>query len=77
MFYLGNVMKSAFTSSRRELVAQEGNFPAGTWCQNDVVLTSMRHHHVAKTLIRRYCLPHVPTDQPTISKRRFINSSLE
>ena len=24
--------------------------PAGIWCQNDVVLTSMRRHHVASTL---------------------------
>ena len=28
--------------------------PAGIRCQNDVVLTSMRHHHVASTLIRRH-----------------------
>ena len=27
--------------------------PAGVWCQNDVVSTSMRHH-VASTLIRRH-----------------------
>ena len=29
-------------------------FPAGIWCQNDVVTTSMRRHHVASTLIRRH-----------------------
>ena len=28
--------------------------PAGIWCQNDVVSTSMRRHHVASTLIRRH-----------------------
>ena len=28
-------------------------FPAGIWCQNDVVLTSMRRDDVASTLIRR------------------------
>ena len=28
--------------------------PAGIWCQNDVVLTSMRRTHVASTLIRRH-----------------------
>ena len=28
--------------------------PAGIWCQNDVVLTSMRRHHVASTSIRRH-----------------------
>ena len=27
--------------------------PMGIWCQNDVVLTSMRRHHVASTSIRR------------------------
>ena len=28
--------------------------PVGIWCQNDVVSTSMRRHHVASTLIRRH-----------------------
>ena len=28
--------------------------PVGIWCQNDVVLTSMRRHHVASTSIRRH-----------------------
>ena len=28
-------------------------FPAGTWRQNNVILTSMRRHDVASTLIRR------------------------
>ena len=28
--------------------------PAGIWCQNDVVSTLMRRHHVASTLIRRH-----------------------
>ena len=30
------------------------NNPAGIWCQNDVVSTSMRRNHVASTLIRRH-----------------------
>ena len=35
---------------------------ADTWCQNDVVSTSMRRHHVASTLIRHHvsagnCVP--------------------
>ena len=29
-------------------------YPAGTQHQNDVVSTSMRHDHVASTLIRRH-----------------------
>ena len=29
-------------------------YPAGIWCQNDVVSTSMRRDHVASTLIRRH-----------------------
>ena len=29
-------------------------FPAGIWCQNDVVSTSMRRNYVASTLIRRH-----------------------
>ena len=28
--------------------------PAGIWCENDVVLTSMRRDYVASTLIRRH-----------------------
>ena len=28
--------------------------PVGLWCQNDVVSTSMRRHHVASTLTRRH-----------------------
>ena len=35
------------------LVVKELN-PVGIWCQNDVVLTSMRRHHVASTSIRRH-----------------------
>ena len=31
-----------------------GFSPAGIWCQNDVVLTSMRRDDVASTLIRRH-----------------------
>ena len=31
-----------------------GLYPVGIWCQNDVVLTSMRRNHVASTLIRRH-----------------------
>ena len=29
-------------------------FPAGTCRRNDVILTSMRHHHVASTSVRRH-----------------------
>ena len=29
-------------------------YPAGIWCENDVVLTSMRRDYVASTLIRRH-----------------------
>ena len=32
----------------------KGTSPAGIWCQNDVVSTSMRRHHVASTLTRRH-----------------------
>ena len=28
-------------------------YPVGIWCENDVGSMSMRHHHVASTLIRR------------------------
>ena len=31
-----------------------GHHPAGIWCRNDVVSTSMRRNHVASTLIRRH-----------------------
>ena len=30
------------------------NIPAGIWCHNDVILTSMRRDDVASTLIRRH-----------------------
>ena len=29
-------------------------YPAGIWCENDVVLTSMRRDYVASTFIRRH-----------------------
>ena len=29
-------------------------YPAGIWCENDVVLTSMRRDYVQSTLIRRH-----------------------
>ena len=38
----------------------DGPYPVGIWCQNDVVLTLMRRHHVASTFIRRHFLHHVP-----------------
>ena len=37
--------------------------PAGIWCQNDVVLTSMRRHHVASTLIRRHFGTKCPLEE--------------
>ena len=30
------------------------DYPAGIWCENDVVLTSMRCDYIASTLIRRH-----------------------
>ena len=33
---------------------------AGIWCENDVVLTSMRRDDVASTLIRRHFLTKCP-----------------
>ena len=36
------------------LSALRGKAPAGIWCENDVVLTSMRRDYVASTLIRRH-----------------------
>ena len=37
--------------------------PAGIWCQNDVVLTSMRRDDVASTLIRRHFHTKCPLGQ--------------
>ena len=34
-------------------VTSNSHRPAGIWCQNDVVSTSMQRNHVASTLIRR------------------------
>ena len=34
----------------------DGRIPAGIWCENDTVLTSMRRDYVASTLIRRHYL---------------------
>ena len=39
---------------------QQERFPVDIWCQNDVVSTSMRRHHVASTLIRRHFLVMCP-----------------
>ena len=36
------------------VVDSKGSYPAGIWCKNDVVLTSMRRDDVASTLIRRH-----------------------
>ena len=33
------------------------------WCQNDVVLTSVRRNQVTSTLIQRHFLRHVPAGQ--------------
>ena len=30
------------------------SYPVGIWCQNDIVLTSMRRDHVGSTLTRRH-----------------------
>ena len=35
------------------MINYEG-IPVGIWCQNDVVSTSVRRHHVTLTLIRRH-----------------------
>ena len=43
------------------------SFPADIWCENDVVLTSMRRDHVASTLIQR----HFGTKCPLGSFHRF------
>ena len=47
-------------------------FPAGIWCQNDVVSTSMRRNHVASTLIRR----HFRTKCPLGSIRIFLSMNI-
>ena len=41
-------------SKSRSAVNADIVVPAGIWCQNDVILTSMRRNHVASTLIRRH-----------------------
>ena len=45
----GSHMPKTSHAERREEV-----YPAGIWCQNDVVSTSMRRHHAASTLIRHH-----------------------
>ena len=39
--------------------------PAGIWCKKDVVMTSMRRHHVASALIRRHFTSCARWDQST------------
>ena len=34
--------------------AVKREYPAGIWCENDIVLTSLRRDYVASTLIRRH-----------------------
>ena len=48
-------------------------YPAGIWCQNDVVLTSMRRHHVASTSIRRYFGTKCPLGNALASNRELNN----
>ena len=44
--------------SKAFLLTYKIQFPAGIWCQNDVVSTSMRRDHVASTLTRRHITSH-------------------
>ena len=47
-------------------------YPAGIWCENDVASTSMRRHHVASTLIRRYFRTKCPLGSlSSFSSRNF------
>ena len=53
---------------------RERTYPAGVWCQNDVVLTSMQRDYVASTLIRRHFRTKCPlgnngpVKQPCLTK---------
>ena len=47
--FLRNITDESFVALPRKVKG-----PVGIWCQNDVVSTSMQHHHVASTLIRRH-----------------------
>ena len=45
---------SILSSQRKSKIYPLYASPAGIWCENDVVLTSMRRDYVASTLIRRH-----------------------
>ena len=63
---IGRMLLSVIGAASRDLVERppsimsfqvlmaldHGSIPVGMWCQNDVVSTSMRRHHVVSTLIR-------------------------
>ena len=49
------------------------HYPVGIWCQNDVVTTSMRRHHVASTLIRRHFYVMCPLGKPHAKWKYIIH----
>ena len=62
------------------------NSPADIWCENDVVLTSMRRDHVASTLIQRHFGTKCPLGRKSIQQINesisrkpffFLNSEIE
>ena len=48
--------------------------PADIWCENDVVLTSMRCDHVASTLIQRHFGTKCPLGTDSASGEEEIDS---
>ena len=54
-------------------------YPAGIWCQNDVVSTSMRRDHVASTLTQRHFYAMCPLSSYLLyayeKRKRFDNDS--
>ena len=47
--------------------------PADIWCENDVVLTSMRRDHVASTLIQRHFGTKCPLGRVIIIAFGFLD----
>ena len=54
MYVNNTTLKYNKTMGIYSILQMQDDDPAGIWCENDVVLTSMRRDYVASTLIRRH-----------------------
>ena len=72
MLLIKNLKKNPSINIKNPSIENSDTFPAGIWCENDVVLTSMRRDYVASTLIRRHFDTKCPLGLVLPSGHKFI-----